>query len=220
MSLGEGPLEQLVPDSTPNPHIHRLYYELGKRVVDAEAPLQEEDALWQAILEPRLDAMPEAAAALDQVKALFPMGQEAKEQRKRSAAGKVSTEHPLEDFERLLQEDEDIEGALDGLASAITNLVFGSMGESQFTKSCQLVERMRAECVDRNLPGPFNSLLEALFKRCTDAEPHKQGFWKQLNRRHVKPISKDEATDSGFASEADADQWFREARRGGGGELR
>ncbi len=31
--------------------------------------------------------------------------QEAKEQRKRSAAGKVSTEHPLEDFERLLQED-------------------------------------------------------------------------------------------------------------------
>lgn len=32
-------------------------------------------------------------------------------------------------------------------------------------QSCQLVERMRAECVDRNLPGPFNSLLEALFRR-------------------------------------------------------
>ncbi|KAL4443268.1 hypothetical protein ABPG75_011005 [Micractinium tetrahymenae] len=210
MSLGEGPLEQLVPDGTPNPHIHRLYYELGRKVVDPEAQLLDKDALWQAVLEPRLDSMPSAADALDQVKTLFPMGQEAREHRKRSAAGKVSTEKPLDDFNKLVDEDEDIEGALDGLASAITNIVFGSMGDSKFTLSCQLVERMREVCVDRNLPGSFNSLLEALYKRCNEAEPHKQGFWQQLNRRHVKPISKDEAIDSEFGSEAEADQWFRE----------
>lgn len=203
MSLGDGPLEQLAPESTPNPHIHRLYYELGRRVTDPDSILQEEDALCRHVLEAHLGAMPDAAAALEAAKAAFPMGQAAKEKRRRQV--RVSTEHPLEDVDALLADDE-AEAAMEGLARAIENNVFGSMGDSKFSWCSELMDRLREECASRDLAPLFNTLLENLFRRCK-GDPVKSGFWEQLNRRQVKPICQEEGAPSSTFDAAAAEQW-------------
>lgn len=209
MNLREGPLqEQLKPEQTPNPPLHRLHIELARRALDPDAPLSEEDPLYNEVFEPHLDRMLGAEEALAAAKAAFPMGQAAKASRR--SQKRVSSERPVEDFEALLAAG-DTQGAVEGVCQAIQDLVFGSVGEGKFGLAIGLVDRLREECVRCDLPEPFNNLLALLEAKCK-GDPVKEGLWKALSRRETKQISTQEAP----ASQLDASQaelWYTQHAR-------
>ncbi|EFN56898.1 hypothetical protein CHLNCDRAFT_144569 [Chlorella variabilis] len=204
MSLGQGDLEQLLPERTPDPALHRLYFECGRRVADPEAPLQEEDELASEVLLPHPDRLPGAEAALEAAAAAFPTDQAAKASRR--AAAKIGLQDPAGDFRKLLAEGGDPHDALDALATAVVHLVFGSMGSSKFQQGVQLVDLLREGCVDANEPSVFNDFLEVVEKKCKQDET-KADFWKWLSRREIKKIAKDEAGASQLEP-SQAEEWY------------
>ncbi|KAI7840633.1 hypothetical protein COHA_005655 [Chlorella ohadii] len=187
MSLGP-PHEQLVPESTPYPQVHRLYYELGRRFVSGgEEPLQDEDPLFERVFNPRWDAMPGAEAAAEVAREAFPMGQAAKASRRSRRL--IGSDAPLADFEALLL-DAGPEEACAALAEVIPELVMGSMGESKF-------DQARYEL----LTGWAAELIERLREVLKD-DPVKKPFWRKLENRGVQPIDRTEVEASQVEPEA------------------
>lgn len=200
MSLGEGPPhEQLVPEGTPYPQVHRLYYELGRRFVSGdEEPLQDEDPLFERVLNPRWDAMPGAEAAAAAAHNAFPMGQVAKANRRSRRL--IGSDAPLADFESLLLDAGPTE-ACAALAEVIPEIVMGSMGESKFDQAAELVEKLCEVCVTHEEPAVFNALLRTLHGRLKD-DPVKKPFWRKLENRGVQPIDRTEVEGSQMEPEA------------------
>ncbi|PRW50808.1 ATP-dependent DNA helicase 2 subunit KU80 [Chlorella sorokiniana] len=203
MSLGP-PQEQLAPEGTPYPQVHRLYYELGRRFVSGgDEPLQDEDPLFEHVFAPRWGTMPGAEAAAAAAREAFPMGQAAKASRRSRRL--IGSDAPLADFESLLL-DAGPEEACSALAEVIPEIVMGSMGESKFDQAAELVERLREVCVTHELPAVFNALLCALYGRLKD-DPVKKPFWRKLENRGVQPIDRTEVEASQMEPEA-ASQFF------------
>nr|KAJ3419297.1 X-ray repair cross-complementing protein 5 [Polyrhizophydium stewartii] len=123
----------------------------------------------------------------------------------------VSTFDPVGDFTSMLaRRDVDVaDAAITQMCAVIEQLVSESMGTSFYAKALDAIVCLRAACVERSTPAPFNVFVHRLkgelLKPFGSLHRDHRGFWDLVAGRGVTLVSSAESRASGVTPEEAAE---------------
>jgi len=187
--------EDLVPEKTANPIAHRFVYHFIEKALHPDAtitpPAPENDPLLRRILpQHRLDILPAAESAAEEVKNQFPIGQVARA-RGKDLVRKLSPGKENEDFIAMM-EQKDYQDAINNMRKHVESIVDTSVASQHYSDAISALKVLREQCVKYEKAGAFNKHLDYLKDKYAK-DMTRGGFWELICKERVGLITAEEA---------------------------